>query len=89
MLEVKFFGEEPEVCIAAVKNKANACGVEVKGSTGDILVMLITIVNALSRKMPSFLIKTAVESAFDNKTKEIFDQGITIDMTELLKQFGK
>ena len=39
--------------------------------------------------MPTFLIKAAVESAFDNKTKEIFDQGITIDMTELLKQFGK
>ena len=89
MLEVKFFGEEPEVCIAAVKNKSHQCGVEAKGSTGDLLVMLITIVNALNKKLPSFLIKAALGSAFDNKTQEIFDRGITIDMTELQKQSGK
>ena len=89
MLDIKFFGKEPDVCIAAVKDKDNRCGVEAKGSTGDLLVMLITIVNALNKKLPSILIKAALDSAFDNKTQEIFDRGITIDMTELQKQSGK
>ena len=55
MLDIKFFGKEPDVCIAAVKDKDNRCGVEAKGSTGDLLVMLITIVNALNKKTPVIL----------------------------------
>ena len=89
MLEVKFFGKEPDVCLAAVKDKNNMVGVEAKGSTGDLLIMLITIINALNKKLPSVLIKATLDSAFDDKVRKTFDTGVTVDMTEFMKQSGK
>lgn len=89
MLEVKFFGKEQDVCLAAVKDKNKTVAVEAKGSAGDLLIMLITIINALNKKLPSGLIKATLDSAFDDKVRKIFDTGVTVDMTELMKQSGK
>lgn len=87
MLEVKFFGKEPEVILVAAKNEKGATSIEVKGSTGDILVMLTALTYALKKRIPSSLVDAAVRCNAD----ELFDktQETIIDMEELRKQAGK
>lgn len=83
---LSFFGKEPEACLAAVKNEKNQASIEVKGSTGDILTMLMMIVQALKKKIPSFLI----EAAFKCDITDEFERNTTVvDMTEFKRQSGK
>ena len=89
MLDIKLFGKEPEVLLAAGMGENNSCSVAVKGDDIGVLLTLTAIVNALKERMPSPLVKAAVGVAFDKGAEKIFEKTATIDMTEFKKQSGK
>ena len=85
MLDIKFFGKEPEVCIAVVKTKTKGVSVELKGEALDLLTCFSILATALKERIP----KQFVDIVYKVDATCLLEKGVAIDMSEFLKQSGK